>query len=245
MSLSGDVSNLKAVPQNADSSSYQIQNINRMYTGSVFNYTASIFDSFSETRDYNQSFSTRDQLGTTYFYGWNNNSPDSEATFLAAATGDASGTPITSGSLVAMLQSGSIGATEFTPSHVPLKVSLFKSASLENLSGSQGISSVGEINFSVTSSMLMVVFPSQSLVINKPTTMYDGALPTGVDQVKQYYLYQDNTLGIDGVSNSGIYYFETQDFVEGNKRWGMIFQEEFNASAATYYLVPDEQTYSS
>ena len=244
MSLSGDVSNLKAVPQNANSSSYQIQNINRMYTGSVFNYTASIFDSFSETRDYNQSFSTRDQLGTTYFYGWNNNSPDSEATFLAAATGDASGTPITSGSLVAMLQSGSLGTTGFTPSTVPFKVNLFKSASLENLSGSQGISSVGEINFSVTSSMLMVVFPSQSLVINKPTTMYDGALPTGVDQVKQYYLYQDNTLGIDGVSNSGIYYFETQDFVEGNKRWGMIFQEEFNASAATYYLVPDEQTHS-
>ena len=244
MSLSGDVSNLKAVPQNANSSSYQIQNINRMYTGSVFNYTASIFDSFSETRDYNQSFSTRDQLGTTYFYGWNNTSPSSEATFLAGATGDASGSPITSGSLIAMLQSGSLGTTGFTPSTVPLKVNLFKSASLENLSGSQGISSVGEINFSATSSILMVVFPSQSLVINKPTTMYDGSLPTGVDEVKQYYLYQDNTVGIDGVSNSGIYYFETQDFVEGNRRWGMIFQEQFNASAATYYLVPDEQTYS-
>jgi hypothetical protein len=244
MSLSGDVSNLKAVPQNANSSSYQIQNISRIYTGSVFNYTASIFDNFDETRSYNQSFTTRDQLGTTYFYGWNNTSPSSEATFLAGATGNASGTPITSGSLMAMLQSGSLGTTGFTPSTVPFKVNLFKSASLENLSGSAGISSVGEINFSATGSILMVVFPSQSLVLNKPTTMYDGSLPTGVDEVKQYYLYQDNTVGIDGVSNSGIYYFDTKDFVEGNKRWGMIFQEQYNSSAATYYLVPDEQTYS-
>ena len=245
MSLSGDVSLLKAVPQNANSSSYQIQNTQRFYTGSTFNYTASIFDNFDETRSYNRSFETRDQLGTTYFYGWNNTSPSSEATFLAGATGDSSGTPITSGSLIAMLQSGSIGSTEFTPSTVPLKVSLFKSASLENLSGSSGISSVGSIDFSSTGSILMIVFPSQSLVINKPAQMYDGTLPTGVDEVKQYYLYQDNTVGIDGVTNSGIYYFDTEDFVEGHKRWGMIFQEGYNSSAATYYLIADEQTYSS
>jgi hypothetical protein len=245
MSLSGDVSLLKAVPQNADSSSYQIQNTQRFYTGSTFNYTASIFDNFDETRSYNRSFETRDQLGTTYMYGWNNTSPSSEATFLAAATGDTSGTPVTSGSLVAMLQSGSIGATEFTPSTVPLKVSLFKSASLENLSGSLGISSVGTIDFSATGSILMVVFPSQSLVINKPAQMYDGNLPTGVDEVKQYYLYQDNTVSIDGVANSGIYYFDTEDFVEGHKRWGIIFAEGYNSSAAVYSLIADEQTYSS
>ena len=244
MSLSGDVSNLKAVPQNSDSSSYQIQNINRIFTGSDYNYTASIFDDFDETRSYNRSFNIRDQLGTTYFYGWKNTSPSSEATFLAGAAGNASGTPVTSGSLIAMLQSGSIGSTGFTPSTVPLKVNLFKSASLENLSGSYGISSVGEINFSATGSILMIVFPSQSLIVNKPAQMYDGSLPTGVDEVKQYYLYQDNTVGIDGVSNSGIYYFDTEDYVEGNKRWGMIFQEQYNSSAATYYLVPDEQTHS-
>ena len=244
MSLSGDVEYLKAVPQNADSSSYQIQNTQRFYTGSTFNYTASIIDNFDETRSYNRSFETRDQLGTTYFYGWKNTSPSSEATFLAGATGDTSGTPITSGSLIAMFQSGSIGATEFTPSTVPVKVSLFKSASLENLSGSSGISSVGSIDFSTTGSILMIVFPSQSLVEDKPAQMYDGSLPTGVDEVKQYYLYQDNTVGIDGVSNSGIYYFDTEDFVEGHKRWGMIFQEQYNSSAATYYLIADEQTYS-
>ena len=244
MSLSGDVSNLKAVPLNSNSSSYQIQTINRIYTGSTYNYTASIFDNFDETRSYNRSFNIRDQLGTTYFYGWKNTSPSSEATFLAAAAGDTSGTPVTSGSLIAMLQSGSLGASSFTPSTVPFKVSLFKSGALENLSSSLGISSVGQIDFSQTGSILMIVFPSQSLVINKPAQMYDGSLPTGVDEVKQYYLYQDNTVGIDGVANSGIYYFDTQDFVEGNKRWGMIFAEGYNSSAATYYLIADEQTYS-
>ena len=91
----------------------------------------------------------------------------------------------------------------------------------------------------------MIVFPSQSLVADKPGQMYDGSLPTGVDEVNQYYLYQDNTVGIDGVSNSGVIYFDTEDFVEGNKRWGMIFQEQYNSSAATYHLIADEQTYSS
>ena len=90
-----------------------------------------------------------------------------------------------------------------------------------------------------------VRFPSQSLIINKPAQMYDGTLPTGVDEVKQYYLYQDNTVGIDGVANSGIYYFDTEDFVEGHKRWGMIFAEGYNSSAAVYSLIADEQTYSS
>ena len=53
----------------------------------------------------------------------------------------------------------------------------------------------------------MVVFPSQSLVANKPTSMYDGALPDSTDNVGEYYLYADNLVGIDGVTNSGIYYF--------------------------------------
>ena len=91
----------------------------------------------------------------------------------------------------------------------------------------------------------MIVFPSQSLVADKPASMYDGSIPTGQDEVKEYYLYQDNTVGIDGVSNSGVIYFDTENFVEGNKRWGMIFQEQYNSSTATYYLIADEQTYSS
>ena len=245
MSLTGDVTNLKLVPQNANSSSFQLQNIGALVTGSDFNYTASVFDNFDETRSYNQTFNVRDQLGKTYMYGWKNTSPSNQSTFLAAATGDSSGSPITSGSLIAMLQSGSLGSSSFTPATVPLKVSLFKTGSLVNLSGSAGISSVGSINFSQTGSILMIVFPSQSLVTNKPAQMYDGTLPTGVDEVKQYYLYQDNTVGIDGVSNSGIYYFNTENFVEGHKRWGMIFQEQFNSSTAVYSLIADEQTYSS
>ncbi len=38
---------------------------------------------------------------------------------------------------------------------------------------------------------------------------------------------------------------DTEDFVEGHKRWGIIFQEQYNSSAATYSLIADEQTYSS
>ena len=245
MSLSGDVNLLKAVPQNANSSSYQIQNTQRFFTGSTFNFTASIFDNFDETRSYNRSFETRDQLGLTYIYGWQNTSPSSEITFLAAATGDTSGTPITSGSVIGHFQSGSIGSSSFTPTYVGNKVTLYNSGALEDLSGSNGVEGFGNIDFSNTGSILMVVFPSQSLVANKPASMYDGTLPDNTDNVKEYYLYANNLVGIDGVTNSGIYYFDTQDFVEGHKRWGMVFAEQFNNNNATYLIIADEQTYSS
>ena len=47
MSLTGDVTNLKLVPQNANSSSFQLQNIGALVTGSDFNYTASVFDNLT------------------------------------------------------------------------------------------------------------------------------------------------------------------------------------------------------
>lgn len=245
MSLTGDVENLKAVAQNANSSSYQIQNINRIYSGSTYNYTASIFDNFDESRVYSQSFDIRDQLGLTYIYGWQNTSPSSEATFLAAASGDTSGTPVTSGSVIGHFQSGSIGSSSFTPTYVGNKVTLYESGALFDLSGSNGVEGFGNIDFSNTGSILMIVFPSQSLVQSKPQSMYDGTLPDNTDNVQEYYLYADNLVGIDGVTNSGVYYFDTQDFVEGHKRWGMVFAEQFNNNNATYLIIADEQTYSS
>lgn len=54
-SLSGtDASKLKLVPQNANSSSYQLQASTTIESGDL-NYTASVFDNFDKSRDYNRT----------------------------------------------------------------------------------------------------------------------------------------------------------------------------------------------
>jgi hypothetical protein len=251
MSLTGDVSNLKLVAQNTNSSSYQLQNIDALITGSDFNYTASVFDNFDETRIYSQSFNVRDQLGLTYLYGWQNSSPSTSAAFLASA-GDAGGDElaIVSGSLIAHFESGSIGSLSFTPSYVGNKVTLKASGSLSNLSGSNGIHSFGFIDLANSSSILMWLFPSQSLLNDKPADLFTGSQAESgdVDDIGEYYLYKDNFTGVDGLLVSSVYYFDTQNFVEGNKRWGMVYVTGAGAasdSRARYNLIADEQQFSS
>ena len=251
MSLTGDVSNLKLVPQNANSSSYQLQNIGALVTGSDFNYTASVFDNFDETSTSNQTFNVRDQLGLTYLYGWQNSSPSTTAAFLASA-GDSGGDglAIESGSLIAHFESGSIGSSSFTPSYVGNKVTLRASGSLTNLSGSSGIHSFGFIDLANSASILMWLFPSQSLLNDKPADLFTGsqAQSGDVDDIGEYYLYKDNFTGVDGLLVSAVYYFDTQNFVEGNKRWGMIYVTGAGAasdSKARYNLIADEQQFSS
>ena len=118
MSLGGtNASSFKAVPQNANSSSYQIQAASTLAAG-TYNYSASIVDNFNESASYNRSLTIVSQKGLVYGYGvkWSAN-PASEAQFFGSA-GDTGGdgVDIYSGSLIAHLISGSIGST-FTSSY--------------------------------------------------------------------------------------------------------------------------------
>ena len=82
-----------------------------------------------------------------------------------ASMGDSGGdgVGITSGSVIAHLQSGSLGKT-FNPTYVGGTMLLFGSSSKTTLSDSNatGLSSFGYINFSGGSKRLVVVFPSAS-----------------------------------------------------------------------------------
>ena len=241
MSIVGDVNNLTLVPQNANSSSYHLRNVAEMLTGSDFNYTASIFDNFDETRSYNQTFNVRDQLGLTYIYGWAGGTPSSEATAIAAL-GDAGAdeTNITSGSVIANFMSGSIGSSSFTPSYIGQNVTLYASASKVTLSDSSnaGLSTLGFINFSATSSLFIVLFPSSSLLDDKPVSMYDGVPPDSTGTNGEYYVYSKDA-SIPGTTTTGIYYFNPNVIKEGSTRWGMIFAEGKNTNNTRYYLMPD------
>ena len=250
MSLAGDVTNLKAVPQNANSSSYQIQASSTISTAGTLNYTASIFDNFDETRNYNRSLTIAEEQGLVYLYGFSTpGTPASEAAAIGTL-GDtgADGVDVVSGSAIAHLESGSIGQSLVDVSGgAGGTLTLYASASLTDLvdnpaTGSQkGLSNLGSINFSATSSMLLVLFPSASFLSGKPASMYDGAPPDSTGTADEYYVYSIDA-AIPGTTAAGIYYFDLENTYQGSSDWGMIFAEGKNTNNTRYYLMPDSSS---
>lgn len=232
--------NLKLVPQNANSSSYQLQSAGTISSGVTYNYSASIHDNFGKSRNYNRSITILDPVAKTYVYGWDGGSAANESQAIAAM-GDSGGdgVGITSGSVISHLQSGSLGKT-FNPSYVGGQMLLFGSSSKSTLSDSNatGLSSFGYINFSSTARRLVVLFPSASNQGGKPVSMYDGVPPDSTGTANEYYVYAKDA-SIPGTIGTGIYYFNTENAVEGYSKWGMIFAEGENTNNSRYYLMPD------
>ena len=243
MSLGGtNAPSFKAVPQNANSSSYQIQAASTLAAG-TYNYSASIVDNFNKSASYNRSLTIVSQKGLVYGYGvnWAAN-PGNESQFFGSA-GDTGGdgVAIESGSLIAHLISGSIGSS-FTSSYgAAANVTLLSSKSLSTLSdsGTAGVSTLGYFNFSSGGSQhVVVVFPSASNQFGKPKTMYDGVPPDSTGTAKEFYLYAKDA-SIPGTVASGVYYFPVENTTEGSDTWGMIFAEGKNTNNSRYFLMPD------
>jgi hypothetical protein len=240
-SFSGpNAGNLQFVPQNANSSSYVIKTTGTINSGVTYSYTASVHDNFDKSTSYKRTITLLDPVAKTYVYGWDGGSAATEATAIASM-GDSGGdgVGIEAGSVIAKLQSGSLGTT-FSPTYVGGTMLLFGSSSKTTLSDSNatGLSSFGYINFSSLSRRLVVVFPSASNQFGKPASMYDGVPPDSTGTAKEYYVYAKDA-AIPGTIGTGVYYFDTENAVEGYSRWGMIFAEGENTNNSRYYLMPD------
>ena len=175
-----------------------------------------------------------------YGYGWTGGTAANETQFFGSA-GDVGGdgTGITSGSLIAHLQSGSLGSS-FTTSYVAGVATLHHSASLATLSDTDdtGISTLGYFNFSGGEERLLIIFPSSSDQAGKPASMYDGVPPDSSQTANEYYVYAKDA-AIPGTIASGIYYFTTENPINGVSNWGMVFAEGENTNNSRYYLMPD------
>ena len=233
---------LKLVPQNANSSSYQIQNKSTISSGQTIQYDIQVKDNFAKTTNVNnRTVVIKDQISLVYGYGWSGGSAASEASAISSM-GDVGGdgVGITSGSVIAHLQSGSLGST-FTNTAGPVGVmNLVTSSALNTLSDTAGtgVSTLGYFNFSGGSQRLIILFASQSNQFGKPKTMYDGVPPDSTGTAKEYYVYAKNA-AIPGTIGTGIYYFDTENPVQGYSRWGMIFAEGENTNNSKYYVMPD------
>jgi len=149
------------------------------------------------------------------------------------------GVGVTSGSVIAMFESGALGTT-FSPSYVGGTATLLASASLTTLSNtsgaSTGIASLGYLDFSSTAQIALILFPSSSQVGDKPASIYNGAIPYGT-VAKQYSFYAKD-IAIEGVTSAKEYYFDIKDAHLGNTNWGMIFQTGQNNNNTRYFFMP-------
>ena len=244
-SLSGTgASQLQVNYLNADSSSVAIEAASSLVAGTI-NYNVRITDAFGKQTDYTgRTITVAAQPFNVYGYGisWAAN-PASEAQFMGTA-GDvgADEVGIESGSIIAHLQSGSLGSTFNTSYGATATVTLYHSSStmttLDDNNGGNGVSSLGYFNFSGGSQHVLIVFPSSSALAGKPASMYDGVPPDSTGTDNEFYLYAKDA-SIPGTLGSGVYYFNTENAVQGNTRWGMIYSEGKNTNNSRAYLMPD------
>ena len=244
-SLSGtDASKLKIDYLNADSSSAVIKADETLSAGTL-NYNVRVTDNFDKFTDYTgRTLIIASEPFSVYGYGisWAAN-PSSEAQFIGTA-GDAGGdgVGINSGSIIAHLQSGSIGGTFSTSYGAAATVTLYHSSStmtsMDDNNGGNGISSLGYFNFSGGSQHVLIVFPSSSALGGKPASMYDGVPPDSTGTDNEFYLYAKDA-AIPGTLGAGVYYFDTETSVQGSTRWGMIYSEGKNTNNSRAFLMPD------
>ena len=246
MSLSGaGASKLQAVPQNANSSSYQIQASTAITAAETITYNAVIEDNFGKETTYSgRTLEVAAARGLVYFYSWDGGSAANEATAIASL-GDSGGdnVGVEAGSVIDKFASGSIGSSSFSPSYVGGTVNVVASKSLADMSDSNsaGLSTLGYANFtSGGSKRLLVLFPSASNLDSKPVSMYDGVPPDSTGTAGEFYVYAKDA-AIAGTISTGVYYFPLHGSFqsEGYNRWGMIFAEGENTNNSRYFLMPD------
>ncbi len=205
MSLAGQhASYLKAVPQNSVSSSYQIQAASSIT--SSLNYSASIFDNFDETRNYNRSLEV---FVPVFWYAFLDESGAfaGNETQALSSFGDANDDGTTdSGTLFGQIAAGQLGTGTITTSAFAglgaTKAYLIASgSSLVGDRTSTFIEAVNHTTGSQSATGIVIVFPSASQAGNGTFTLPTAmATSVGGSATGEYVLFADR-VGT-GVSDS-------------------------------------------
>ena len=242
LTLTGaDAASLVAFPTNAISSSYEIRLAGLESSGKTFNYNEVVTDSYGSTQTYARTLTLGNVQVKTYVYGWTGYTGNTPAAF-PAVLGDSSGT-ITAGSLIDDLMSGSLGASSFTNTGGSTgTATLYHDQALTTLSdaSNNGISTLGYTNFGSGNQRFLLIFPSSSAQEGKPADIFDGAAPASSAQPNRYYVYLKD-LAIPASEPGDVYYFTTENPVDGNSDWGMVYLYAQNGANTRYYLMPDTQ----
>lgn len=242
LTLTGtDAALLNPVSQNGNGTSWQIQLANSEANGRSFSYNEVVTDSYGSTRTYARTLTLGNVQVKTYVYGWTGYTGNAAAAF-PAVLGDNSGV-ITAGSLIDDLMSGSLGASSFTNTGGSTgTATLYHDQALTTLSdaSNNGISTLGYTNFGSGNQRFLLIFPSSSAQAGKPADIFDGAPPASTPVANRYYVYLKD-IAIPGSEPGDVYYFTTENPVDGNSDWGMVYLYSQNGANTRYYLMPDTQ----
>jgi hypothetical protein len=254
MSLSGlSANSMSAVPQNAASSSYQLQNSVVIGTGAILFYTASVFDSYNQETQYKRSLTiasasvagplwyayiaTAGQFATTdedtarqYFEDVSlSGTPQNGYLFGDFASGDI-GTSLIQSSLFDGL--GDAGENTY----------LIASGSI--LSGSNSVPFLSNLDQSYlttgsNANSLVIVFPSSSEIGINPTSMRNSVGTPSSNGV--YALYGDRPgTNADGAQVEYVRYYNLNVGTYPNSsatRFGVIFTNGDGSPNVTYFFM--------
>jgi len=249
MSISGlSGSSFTAVPQNSNSSSYQIQASGTLSEG-TYPYSASIFDNFDEQTNYNRTLTIAAPPVHWYAYIIEGGAyATNEATSLQML-GDNSddGSPDANTALAGFV-SGSIGNGTFTFSAfsgIDAQIdTAFEIASGSSLEGSRTSTIIDAVDHTTGSeasptNMLAIVFPSGSgFTLPDSTTTSLGGSTAG-----EYVLYADRVgTGInDAVQTAFVRYFDLSGSVTypdtNLTRFGVLFTQGDGSNDVNYFFM--------
>lgn len=269
-SLSGtDASLLKLVAQNANSSSWQVQNKNIIAVnggdGTTLNFNIKLFDSASEflhtansnTSQTSHTLNIADPLAQTYFYTFTGDATNYadgsvERGYRVIGSGSYAGSLITTGfvtqSFLNSIVSGSLGTNFSTFKRAGLlsdsnqsgSAIVQKSGSLTDLTGTGGINSFGTITFPAVG-VFAIIFPSASNVSNKPASIDNTEPSVDADESGVYYL-RNAVSGTQGTAKSTVMYLTLNREVDGYTNYGVIVcTEDAGVLTSAYRLFPDEE----
>jgi len=269
-SLSGTNADLLQLdPQNAASSSWQVQNKNLIDVnggdGTTLNFNIILFDSaskFLNTPNENKSTTSHtlnivDPLAQTYFYTFAGDATShangsEERGYRVIGSGSYAGSLTTNGfvtqSFLNSIVSGALGTNFSTfkragassDSDQSGTAIVQKSGSLTDLTGTGGINSFGTITFPAAG-VFAIIFPSASNVSNKPTSIDNTEPSADADESSVYYL-RNAVGGTQGTAKATVMYFDLSSSLDGYTDYGVIVcTEAQGVLTSAYRLFPDEE----
>jgi hypothetical protein len=248
MSLSGlSANSMSAVPQNAASSSYQLQTAVVIGTGAILSYTASVFDSYNQETQYKRTLTiaSASVAGPTWYAYLSEIGAyaDSQANSLASY-GDTNDDGIVDvNTPFANFASGDMGDPIITSTAwVGVGEYSFLIASGSTLTGSNATPFLYHTNHftgSNDSTGLLIVFPSSSELGDLPRSTTNAL---GGSTAGQFVLYADRvgTGIVDAPQSVYLRYFNMSSGTYPNSsatRYGVLFTQVDATTDINYFLM--------
>ena len=254
MSLSGPSAvSMSAVPQNAASSSYQLQAAVTIGSGCILSYTASVFDSYNQETQYtrNLTIASASVAGPKWYAYLSEQGAqiDNDTTFaLGAYAGDYSETGILDlGYIFSEFASGSLGngtivASAWTSFGGDKNYLIVTGSNLTGSNAQAILTGVNHATGSEGTTGILIVFPSSSEIGTIPQTMTNALDTSAPYNTGEYLLYSDRpSPELDSVQTMAIRYYNMKSGVtypnSSATRFGVMYSDPDAMNPGVYYFM--------